>query len=257
MNTPTSSAGLKALSKGQLFGKYGTVTGILIIHLICTLPLAFFISPFAQVSLALYYLSFLLVNIFTGFFTAGEALVYLKIACHNFPAVSDLFYYFRSPYAERGTKVVRVQLVLSAVSVVCALPYNYVGKLLTGSMMDSILTPARQPADGLPFDPVLFLLYAILLVAGCFVKIFVQLLFSQVYYLMLDFPEYTAPELLRLAPRLIKGHKARLFYIMISFVPLTLLCLLSCGIGYLWIYPYMQMTYANFYLDLIQKEPST
>ncbi|MDE7249064.1 MAG: DUF975 family protein, partial [Lachnospiraceae bacterium] len=92
-----------------------------------------------------------------------------------------------------------------------------------------------------------------LLVAGRFIQIFVNLLLSQIYYLMLDFPEYSGSELLRLAPKLIKGHKARLLYIMVSFFPLILLCVLSCGIGYLWVYPYIQTTYANFYLDLVQK----
>lgn len=251
MNEYSSSSALKALSKGQLFGNYGTVIGIFLIHILCTLPLNFIISPISNVSMELYYALVLLVDLFSGFFIAGEALVYLKVACHERPSIGDLFYYFQGPYTEKGTKVVRIQLVLSAVSVFCTMPYTYVGLALQKEMIDHLTTdPASME---LPFNPLLFLVYAILLVAGCFIQIFVQILLSQVYYLMLDFPEYSGPELLRLAPKLIKGHKARLFYIMISFFPLTLLCAFSCGIGYLWIYPYMQTTYANFYLDLVQK----
>lgn len=251
MNEFSSSSELKALSKGQLFGNYGTVIGIYLIHMLCTLPLNFMISPISNVSLELYYLLLLLVNLFAGFFVAGEALVYLKIACHERPAVSDLFYYFRGPYSERGTKVVRVQLVLSAVSVFSSMPASYVWLALTKDMVSRLNT---NPATAeLPYNSVLFFVYAILWVAGYFIQIFVQLLLSQVFYLMLDFPEYSGPELLRLAPKLIRGHKARLFYIMLSFFPLILLCLFSCGIGLLWIYPYMHTTYANFYLDLVQK----
>lgn len=251
MNEYSSSAELKALSKSQLFGNYGTVIGISLIHLLCTLPLSFVISPISNVSLELYYVLLLLVNLFSGFFIAGEALVYLKIACHARPAVSDLFYYFQGPYSERGTKVVRIQLILSAVFVFCTMPYTYAQLALTKDMANRLST---DPASTeLPFNSVLFLVYAILLVAGCFIRIFVNLLLSQVFYLMLDFPEYSGPELLRLAPKLIKGHKVRLFYIMLSFFPLVLLCVLSCGIGYLWVYPYIQTTYANFYLDLVQK----
>lgn len=251
MNKHLSSAELKALSKSQLFGNYGIVIGIFLIHILCTLPLDFIISPLSNISLEFYYILLLLVNLLNGFFIAGEALVYLKIACHERPAVIDLFYYFKSPYPERGSKVVRIQLILSAVSVVCTMPYTYVQLALTNDMTSRQIT--NPASTELPFNPLLFLVYAILLVTGCFIQIFVQLLFSQVFYLMLDFPEYSGPELLRLAPKLIKGHKARLFYIMISFFPLVLLCVLSCGIGYLWVYPYIQTTYANFYLDLVQK----
>ena len=131
------------------------------------------------------------------------------------------------------------------------MPASYVGLALTKDMASRL--NAEPTATELPFNSVLFLVYAIPLVVGCFIQILVQLLLSQAFYLMLDFPEYSGPELLRLAPKLIKGHKARLFYIMLSFFPLTLLCVFSCGIGYLWVYPYMQTTYANFYLDLVQK----
>lgn len=255
MNNQTSShtspADLKSLAKGQLFGNYGTVIGIFILHILCTLPLNFIISPFSRISPAFYYLTFLLVNTFDGLFIAGEALVYLKIACHEPPSVSDLFYYFRGSYSEKGSKVIRIQLIISAITVVCTMPFEYVGRLLTQSMMNMDLSAAI--AADMPFDPFLFLLYAILLVAGYSIRIFVQIFLSQIFYLMLDFPDYETSQLLHLAPKLIKGSKARYFYIMLSFVPLLLLCICSCGIGYLWIYPYMQAVYANFYLDLVKK----
>lgn len=254
MSEYSSSSKLKALSKGQLFGNYGTVIGIYVLYMLCTLPLNFLISPLSNVSLELYYSFLFLARLFSHFFIAGEALVYLKIACRVRPAVSDLFYYFRGPYAERGAKVIRIGLILSAVSVFCEMPSSYVRLALMKELSNWLAT---EPAlTELPYNPVLFLVYAILFVAGLYIYFFVWLLLSQVFYLMLDFPEYSAPQLLRLAPKLIKGHKARLFYIILSFVPLTLLCVFSCGIGILWVYPYIQTTYANFYLDLVQKRPS-
>ena len=52
---------------------------------------------------------------------------------------------------------------------------------------------------------------------------------------------------------MMKGSKGRLFYIDLTFVPLMLLCVLTCGIGLLWLMPYMQATKANFYLDLVKQ----
>ena len=86
------------------------------------------------------------------------------------------------------------------------------------------------------------------------VVFFFTLLFSQIYYLMFDFPEYSESQLFKMSMQLIKGHKARLFYIELSFLPLMILCVMSCGIGFLWLLPYMEATYANFYLDLIRKQ---
>lgn len=250
MNEFLSSASLKNLAKGQLLGKYGTVIGILFLHLLCTFPLSLMISPLSTVSLELYYPFAFLIEIFSGFFVAGEALVYLKLACGQRPSVNDLFYYFHGPYAQKGSKVVRTQIVLAVVSVLCSMPYTYVSR----AMMQSV-SIAQLSSDELPFSPGLFLLYSILLVAGWVIIVFVQLLLSQIYYLMLDFPEYTAMQLIRkVAPQLIKGHKARLFYIQLSFIPLMILCIFSCGIGFIWLYPYMQATYANFYLDLVKKK---
>ena len=251
MNEYLSSNGLKSLAKGQLLGKYSIAIGIFALHLLCTLPIKFIFNPLAQTSPLLYYPLSLVISVFCGFFTAGEALVYLKIACNQSPAVSDLFYFFSGPFSQRGNKVSYVNFLLAAVSLVTTLPYTFVGLLLLQS------TASWDPSvSQLPFPAGTFLLYAVLIVTGTVINIYVQLLLSQIFYLMQDFPEYTATQLLKLAPRLIKGHKIRLFYIQISFLPLLLLSFISCGTGFLWVYPYMQATNANFYLDLMRKRRS-
>ena len=68
---------------------------------------------------------------------------------------------------------------------------------------------------------------------------------------MLDFPDYTVKQLLRSSMQIMNGHKGRLFYLQVSFIPLTMLAVLTCGIGMLWLGPYMQTTYACFFLDLM------
>ena len=92
---------------------------------------------------------------------------------------------------------------------------------------------------------------------GTAISVFVDLLFSQCYYVMLDFEQYTGAQVMNTAAQLIRGNMGRLFYIVLSFFPLYLLGILSMGIGFLWIYPYKEATLANFYLDLIQKKATT
>ena len=79
---------------------------------------------------------------------------------------------------------------------------------------------------------------------------YIKLAYSQAYYLALDYPEESALSLMRMSRLFMKGHKGRLFYIYASFIPLLLLCVLSLGIGFLWVLPYMQAVLTEFYLDI-------
>lgn len=65
-----------------------------------------------------------------------------------------------------------------------------------------------------------------------------------------DNPELSAVEVLQKSRMMMKGHKWELFLIYLSFIGWGFLCLLSLGIGYLWLAPYMQMTEVKFYEKL-------
>ncbi len=61
---------------------------------------------------------------------------------------------------------------------------------------------------------------------------------------------------------LMKGHKARLFFLDLSFIGWYLLGGLTFGIALLWVYPYVTATKAAFYNDLakdrfLEQEPET
>lgn len=253
MNHYLSSVSLKSLAKGQLLGKYGTVVGICILQILCTAPINLAITTLigtnSLFSILLYSIAQFLFGLFAGYFFAGQHYVYLKVACNQMPVASDLFYFFR----EDASKVLYVQVILTGISTLCSLPSMIAGHYVNLSMLE--LTSSTLAADELPLNGPLFLIYALLYVAGSAVNIYVRyILLSQVFYLMLDFPDYSAPQLLRMSIQLIKGSRARRFYLLLSFIPLFLLSVFSCGIALLWIQPYMQTTYANFYLDLIKKK---
>ncbi len=50
--------------------------------------------------------------------------------------------------------------------------------------------------------------------------------------------------------RLMKGQKGRLFWLDLSFIGWHILAILTIGIGYLWLNPYISATKAAFYEDL-------
>lgn len=259
MNNYLSSASLKAQARGQLLGKYRIVISIFLLHLLCVVPFTLAVSTLTGTgSLGAVFINSItafLLQIFTGFFVAGEAYVYLKVACNQTPFITDLFHCFK----EDSQKVIHIQTVLAAISVLSAFPASIVGYFLSQSILGILFgVSSKGMAENASSSASLFLAWAVLYLLGIVIYVFAELFFSQVYYLMLDFPEYSAPQLLKTSVQLMKGSKCRLFYIGISFIPLLMLAGLTFGTGLLWLFPYMQAVSANFYLDLIKKrqEPS-
>lgn len=236
MKEHLSSAGLKALAKGQLLGHYGTAVGAYALHLLCVTAASaaayFLIDTSSVLGTVIYYAATFIISLLSGLFVCGEAYIYLKLACSRPIFVKDLFWGFQNA----PNKILKMQAVLALISTVCNLPTAFLPLLY------------QQPDN-----PYFLLFFIILMLIGCAVNIILELMFSQCYYLMLDFPQYSARDTLKMSCKIMKGNKGRLFYINISFLPLFLLGLCTCCITYLWIFPYFQAVEANFYLDLMKK----
>ncbi len=74
-----------------------------------------------------------------------------------------------------------------------------------------------------------------------------MLSYSQAFYILAEHPEMTASEALNESKMIMEGHKSELFVLYLSFIGWSLLGAITCGIGYIWIIPYMQATFTNYY----------
>lgn len=79
--------------------------------------------------------------------------------------------------------------------------------------------------------------------------------YSMAFYILADNPDMKPMEALQWSKRITYGHKGRIFYIQLSFIGWSLLAALTCGIGYIWLLPYMNLTFANLYFDLKELDP--
>lgn len=77
--------------------------------------------------------------------------------------------------------------------------------------------------------------------------------YSFVYFVALDYPKLNATKVLQKSKEIINGHKMDFFILNLSFLGWMLLGILTCGILYLWLIPYMEVTIANFYNTLKEK----
>ena len=74
--------------------------------------------------------------------------------------------------------------------------------------------------------------------------------YSQTFYILSDDTSIGSEEAIQKSMQMMDGHKLQYFLLGLSFIGWMLLCLLTLGIGFLWLIPYIQVTYAKFYLNL-------
>lgn len=84
--------------------------------------------------------------------------------------------------------------------------------------------------------------------------IIVQLMLSMTFYIRVDHPELSIFDALGRSVELMKGNKWRLFKLYFSFIGWHIVGMLTFGIGYLWITPYIQTAEATFYKTLVDVE---
>ncbi|MGL4737500.1 MAG: DUF975 family protein [Cellulosilyticaceae bacterium] len=107
-------------------------------------------------------------------------------------------------------------------------------------------------AIGLYFWTILWTwLWALLLIIPGIIK---GLSYSMAFYILADNPNMGIREAFNESKRITYGHKWDLFVLGLSFMGWVILAVLTFGIGYFWLIPYMQTTYANTYKSLAGKE---
>ena len=92
----------------------------------------------------------------------------------------------------------------------------------------------------------LFLWYLLLIIPGI-IKCFSYALTP---YILVDEPELSALQAIKKSRKMMKGHKFDLFWLFLSFIGWIILCILTFGLGALWLGPYMYTSYAAFYEDV-------
>jgi uncharacterized membrane protein len=74
--------------------------------------------------------------------------------------------------------------------------------------------------------------------------------YSMAFYIMDDDPSIDIMEAIRQSKAMMQGNKGRLFCLHLSFIGWAILCLFTCGIGFLWLTPYVNAANAAFYLEV-------
>ena len=77
--------------------------------------------------------------------------------------------------------------------------------------------------------------------------------YSMAIYVANDNPELSAMDAIRKSRELMDGHKWDLFVLDLSFIGWIFLCLLTFGIGFFFLAPYIEMAHVEFYRELTEQ----
>lgn len=234
-----TSAELKRISRGQLTGHWGLAIGA---SLLSALIVSAALTPFfflmvasrnGAVQSVAYVLAVLILGMVSVVMQCGILKMHLAFSRR---ANADLKMMF-GEFTRRPERYVLAYLMVLGISVPCMLP---------GGICAIVAAEGGTVLAGV----ISLLLY----LAGLIVLMAVVLRYSLVFLLLADDSQMNAVEAFRESARRMEGNKGRLFYIYLSFLGWGVLGMLSCGIGMLWIIPYMNQVTVNFYHD-VSAEP--
>lgn len=91
------------------------------------------------------------------------------------------------------------------------------------------------------------ILWSLLLVVPGILKYFA---YAMTPYILVDNPELSADQAIHRSREMMNGRKFDLFYLYLSFIGWYILALITCGIGFFWLIPYVGTAKAAFYEDV-------
>jgi uncharacterized membrane protein len=232
---------LKDQALATLNGKWGSFVGLTFIYLLiyslcCFLAMfgtIFEGSSFTGLAVTFSFIGSILMVLLIpmGY---GYMVAYLHSSRQDLPAeIGDLFFGFRKGQFAR---VLGTYILLGLILMVAMIPYF---------AFISIMAARGQMGNESKYGFFLFIM--LLLMIPMYV---VALAYALVPFLLRDEPELSAREILTKSRVMMKGHKGELFILMLSFIGWGVLALFTFGIGYLWLAPYMCMTFTKYYEQL-------
>lgn len=232
MREPKNTKLLKATARERLLGRMGTLLAATvlfqIIQFFVTEFVSAIVSPTNVITLVVYFISAFLLELFFGVFVSGFAYLYLNVIYAQSVSVADIFYGFR----QNSDKALIIQVPFAIASTMLSLP------LAVGYYLVRIKAPIQQTSFA----------FAVAIV-GLVLLIYVKLNFALSFFLLHDFPERSAVDILKTSEKVMRGYRFRLFKLYVSYIPLFLLGVITFFVPLLWIKVYKEAAFAAFYQD--------
>lgn len=221
MKSTTPVCELTAVARERLSGNWGKSIAVLAAYLVLLVgvSLLHFIGPVLQI-------------IFSAPLTVGVAMYFLATIRKQSTPFSLLF----SGFNCFGTSLC-TYLLIGLICAAWAVPF-----LLLAVPVFFVMKTSPMPTI-IAIEAVMFLCYALFM-------IILQMRYGLAFFAVADNPSLRARQAIRRSIELMKGNYGRLGLLWLRFIGWQLLCLLTFGIGLIWLAPYFLAATTAFYDDL-------
>lgn len=126
--------------------------------------------------------------------------------------------------------------------------------LFVSALIMGILPSMYSSSDIIPVASVIIfismMMLGLFLIIGSLIYLYIRSLhYVLTYYISYDNPNMTPKEVVEESERLMTNHRMDFFKLQLSFIGWAILACLTCGIGMLFLAPYMQFATIVFYED--------
>ncbi|MCH5280420.1 MAG: DUF975 family protein [Lachnospiraceae bacterium] len=231
----TLSPRLKAAAREHLEGRYVTIIlAYVIANMLTNLPSLFFSETFNTSTLPGYALN-TFANLVLGFFSAiflvGQNHICLQcIRGAETVPLSEMWYGFRG----RADEIITTYFLY------------LIRYLATGLPFAAMAVCYIRSGYSLWFGILSLITLAFMMIM--WLKI--SLDYGILLFLFIDRTDLSPSDTLAECKKMMLGNRKQLLYLHFSFAGMFLLVFLSFGIAMFWLYPYMRMTYGEFYCHL-------
>jgi uncharacterized membrane protein len=263
------NAELKYLARMQTSHYMGILIGALLLNIVLSYVavdiIASIIPSNGTVGYIINYIVTFIVQVLVSVLDVGVAYIFMKSACNMRSGIKDLFF----GYKHHFSRALIIGFILVVINSICMIPVeiasvqfadlidnnaffnNYISGGLGGLMMDGSAIDSYELMESYSVFTSSMMKYYGIVITCSLVSFLLTLPFFPAYYMLLDFPNQRVSEILKKCFSVMHGNIFRLFLMYLSFLPLMLLSMFTCGIALIWVYPYMKMTATNFYLDMM------
>lgn len=219
MKSMTPISNLTATARSGLSGNWGKSIGVLVVYMILLVGVSLIplVGPFMQL-------------IFSAPLVVGLTMFFLATVRKQINPFSLLLAGFNC----FGTSLC-TYLLVSLILMAWMIPFSIIAVLLVFIHLDPVTTAA---------------LWAVLALSMIALMIPLQMRYGLALYVVADNPSVRARQAIRRSIELMKGNYWRLGLFWLRFIGWQLLCVLTFGIGLIWLAPYYMAAMTAFYDDL-------
>lgn len=234
-----SNGELKGMARNMLLGRYQVpILAMLLATLIPSmilLPFNYLCSDRSTIPMqaVLYYLASFIITMIELLLNCGVNRIHLLIARGEQAQVSDMFWVIKN----RPDRILIGGFLFTLITWIPLIP-SFVFDLMAPEMLSTASY---------------LIISELLTIVGIILGFLFTLPFYLIFWIYADDPDVDTREALKRSIALMRGAKWRLCLMQLGFFGWTILGALSFGIGFLWILPYMNQTFTNFYLELKQE----